>query len=567
MEETARQRAEKRLKMLKQERTSWETNWRELSDFILPMRSRVLNTDESNKGDRRNNKIINNEATEDSGTLAAGMMSGLTSRSRPWFNLEIKSKEAMEYGPIKSWLFEATTRVRDALLRSNFYNAMHVAYLEMGVFGTGAIWIDEDKKNVIRCEAFTAGEYFIANGADGKVNAFYREFKMTAAQLAERFGKEKLSDQAVQALDQNRKDQWFDCVQMVEPNTDRQGEGKGNKNLPFTSLVWEKSSPSDGEKSVLEHKGFHEFPVAAMRWDTLSGDCYGTSPGRRCMGDIKALQLYERALGRLIETGSNPAIQAPSSLKGQASTTIPGGITYVDQVGGQNQMAPIYEPNPVWVGQVRAQAQDCVQRIRRSFYADLFLMISQMDDVRTATEIAARKEEKMAMLGPVVERVDFEGLDPIIERVFGIMLRQSVPIWSGVIDGEPWLPEPPEELVELGVEIEADYTSILAQAAKAQAVTSLERYASFVGGLAAAFPEAADKMNADQLVDEYAQAIGVVPTVVRGDDEVDAIRQQRAQQQQAAQAQQAIANGIQGAKALSETELTPDNALGRMLGA
>lgn len=560
-EDSPRKRAEKRLAMLKLERNSWETSWRELSDYILPMRSRVLN-DQTNKGDRRNNKIINNAATEDAGTLAAGMMSGLTPRSRPWFNLEIKSKEAMEFGPIKSWLFEATERLRDALLRSNFYNCMHTADLEMGVFGTGAFWIEEDKDKVLQCEAFTAGEYYVANGIDGKANTFYREFRLTAAQLQEKFGDNNVSDRVKSALGSGRRDEWFDCVQMVEPNPDHNGDKRGSKYMKYSGLVWEKAAEAD---KTLEESGYHEFPVVVIRWDTLPGDCYGTSPGRRCLGDIKALQLYEKASARLGETGANPALQAPSSLRGMPSSTIPGGITYVDNVGGQNQMAPIYMPNPAWLQAYDAKIVKCEQRISRSFYADLFLMISQLDDVRTATEIAGRKEEKMSQLGPVVERVDFEGLDPAIERAFNIMLRQSQPIWAGVIDAEPWLPEPPEEMGSL--EIEADYISIIAQAQKAQAVTSLERYAQFVGGLAAAFPEAADKMNSDQLVDEYAEAIGVVPTVVRGDDEVDAIRQQRAQQAQAQQQQAAIANGLQGAKTLSETQLTPDNALGRMLGA
>ncbi|WP_207877451.1 portal protein [Pseudomonas sp. 32_A] len=562
MADTLRQRAEKRLGMLKNERSSWETNWQELSDFIQPMRSRLLCDQQVNKGDRRNNKIINNEATEDSGALAAGMMSGLTSRSRPWFNLVVQNKEAMEFGPVKNWLFEASERMRDVLLRSNYYNCQHVSYLEMGVFGTGAIWIDADPKTGIRCEVFTAGEYYVANGADGKCNSFYREFKLTAAQMAERFGKENLSTQAQNALNESRQDQWFDCIQMVEPNADHVPDSKVSRKLPFIGLVWEKAAPSD---KVLEQKGFHEFPVAVMRWDALPGDCYGTGPGRRCLGDIKALQLYERNSARLVETGANPAIQAPSSLRGQPSSTTPGSITYVDQVGGQNQMAPIYTPDAKWLQFIEAKISKHEARIRRSFYTDLFLMISQMDDVRTATEINARREEKMSMLGPVVERVDYEGLDPIIERVFGIMLRQSMPIWAGLIDGEPLLPEPPEELGSTVVE--ADYISILAQAQKASAVTGLERIASTIGNLSAAFPEVRDKFDADQWVDEYGESIGVVPTVIRGDEEVAAIREQRAQQQQAAEAQQAMASGVQAAKLLSETQITGDNALGQILGA
>lgn len=560
-EETLRQRAEKRLKMLKNERTSWEANWREISEYIQPMRSRLLCDQQVNKGDRRNNKIINNEATECNGELAAGMMSGLTSRSRKWFNLEIRNEDAMEYGPIKSWLYEATNRVSDALLRSNYYNCQHTAYQEMGAFGTGAIWIDEHWRNVIQCEVFTIGEYFVANGADGKCNTFYREFKLTAAQMAEKFGEDALSDQAKNALKEDRRDQYFDCVQMVEPRADHKPGKRGRHGMPFVGLVWEKASPPE---KVLEETGFHEFPVAVMRWDALPGDCYGTGPGRRCLGDVKALQLYERASARLAETLSNPALQAPTSLRDQPSSTIPGSITYVDQVGGQNMMAPIYEPNPAAFAGIANKIATHEARIRRSFFTDLFLMISSMDDVRTATEIAARKEEKMAMLGPVVERVDFEGLDPIIERVFAIMLRQSIPIWAGLIEGDPWLPEPPEEMQDM--EIEADYISILAQAQKAQNVVGIERMAAFAGNLSGAFPEVRDKLNADQAVDEYAEAIGVSPSVIRGQEEVDAIRQQRAAQAEQQQIQQQLGAGIEGAKLLSETEITPSNALGQMLG-
>ncbi|HGE1973894.1 TPA: portal protein, partial [Pseudomonas aeruginosa] len=108
---------------------------------------------------------------------------------------------------------------------------------------------------------------------------------------------------------------------------------------------------------------------------------------------------------------------------------------------------------------------------------------------------------------------------------------------------------------------------ILAQAQKAGAVNGLERIAATIGNLSGAFPEVRDKFDADQWVDEYAEAAGVVPTVIRGDEEVAAIREQRARQQQAAEAQQALASGIEGAKLLSETQVTPDNALGQLLGA
>ena len=182
--------------------------------------------------------------------------------------------------------------MRDVLLRSNFYNCQHVSYLEMGVFGTGAIWIDEDPKNGIRCEVFTAGEYYVANGADGKCNA--RSIASSAYRCTDGravWQREPQSPGPGRAQ-RGAPDQWFDCVQMVEPNADYLPGSKVSRLLPYVSLVWEKSAEP---RKVLEHRGFHEFPVAVVRWDTLPGDCYGTGPGRRCLGDIKALQLYERS--------------------------------------------------------------------------------------------------------------------------------------------------------------------------------------------------------------------------------------------------------------------------------
>lgn len=561
MAESLRQRAEKRFGTLKTERSSFEPVWGELSDFIQPLRSRVM-CKETNRGDRKTNKIINNTATMSNRTQSSGMNSGITSPARPWFNLKPVARAIMEFGPVKSWFYECTQRIRDVFLRSNLYQVLPTCYLEMGVFGIGCIWVDEHPDTVIRCEAFTVGEYYVANGADGRVNAIFVEFEWSANQLAERYGKDSLSQMAQSLVDSGAGDKMIKCMQMVELNSASDPDKRGSRNLPFTSLVWEIGSPDD---KLLEHRGYHEFPAMVPRWDVLPGDAYGYGPGRVCLGDVKALQAYERQAARMVDAGSNPPLQAPAELRGQPSSSLPGGVTYVSMVGGQNKMAPIYEPNPGWLTPIREKIQEHEQRIKEAFFADLFLMVSQLDTVRTATEIVARKEEKMLMLGPVLERINDELLDPLIDRTFNIMMRQSMPIWAGIIEGEPLLPEPPEELMDM--EIQAEYVSILAQAQKSQNVTGLERFAAFAGNLAGAFPEVRDKINPDQMVDEYADAIGAVPTVVRGDDEVDAIRQQRNQQAQMQEAAQGIGSGIQGAKLLSETEITPDNALGRILGA
>ena len=55
--------------------------------------------------------------------------------------------------------------------------------------------------------------------------------------------------------------------------------------------------------------------------------------------------------------------------------------------------------------------------IKRAYSADLFLMLDQIDKGQmTAREVMERTQEKLQQLGPVVERLLSEFLNPIIER-------------------------------------------------------------------------------------------------------------------------------------------------------
>lgn len=143
-------------------------------------------------------------------------------------------------------------------------------------------------------------------------------------------------------------------------------------------------------------------------------------------------------------------------------------------------------------------------------------------------------------------------MNPLIDRTFAIMQDKGL------------LPPPPQELS--GADLRIEYISVLAQAQKAVATSGVERFAGFVGNLAAVKPDVLDKFDTDQAVDEYADALGVSPRIVRSDDDVAKIRQARAEQEQAAQAAQMAQVAAQGAETLSRTDLRGDNALTRMLG-
>ena len=548
MAEGKRERLNKRLEQLKTERKSFESHWRELSEYISPRTSRFLSDGLTDKGGKKNQKIINNTATLAARALESGMMSGLTSPSRPWFKLTVSDPELMEYGPVKSWLWFCEQVMRDVFAKSNLYNTLQKVYESLGIYGTSALGIFEDDERGIHCRAFPVGCYYLAVSSKGQVDTIYREFRMTVRQLVQEFGEDALSDSVKGMHNNNNLEEQIEIVHAIERNS-KSANGKLSKqNKRFISVYFEKNSNDDNQ--LLRESGFDEFPVMAARWDlTCDEDIYGSSPGMSALGDIKVLQKYEERKYDLIAKGVNPPLMAPESLRLSGGVNaLPGEVTYINRAEGMSGIVPMYVPDPSWISIIGADIAQHEQRIDQTFYKDIFMMLA--NDTRsnvTATEINERREEKMLMLGPVVERLENELLTPLVERTFNILNKQGR------------LPPPPEEIQ--GESMKVEYISVISQAQKAVATVGIERTISFVGNLAAVNPEVLDKIDFDQTVDEYAMMTGVPPTIIRSDEDVEAIRQQKAQAAQAQQQMAMMQQGVDQAKVLSETDMGGENAL------
>ena len=550
MEESRTERFNRRLSQLKNERNSFEGHWRELAAYIAPRTLRFLDDGTAGRGDKKNLKIINNTATLAARALDSGMMSGLTSPSRPWFKLTVADPELMEYGPVKSWLWHCEQVMRDIFTKSNLYNTLQKVYESMGIYGTAALGVFEDDERGIYCHAFPVGSYYLATSSKGQVDTFYREFRMTVRQLVQEFGLENVSD-AVKALyENNALEQWRDVLHVIEPNDERKAGRRDGKNKLFRSVYFEAGT----KDKLLRDSGFDDFPVMAPRWDlTCDEDIYGSSPGMAALGDIKVLQKYEERKYDLIAKGTNPPLMAPESLRLSGGVNaLPGEITYINRAEGMSGIMPMYTPDPSWLTVIGADIARHEQRIDQTFYKDIFMMLA--NDRRsgvTATEINERREEKMLMLGPVVERLENELLTPLVERTFNILNKQRR------------LLPPPEEISEMSMKV--DYISVISQAQKAVATVGIERTVSFVGNLAAVNPEVLDKIDFDQTVDEYAMMTGVPPTIIRSDEMVEQVRQQKAQAADAQKQMAMLQQGAESAKTLSQADVGGENALAALL--
>jgi hypothetical protein len=367
----------------------------------------------------------------------------------------------------------------------------------------------------------------------------------------------RISNVVQRSWKEQRYNELVPVAMMILPNWGIGGTYDGvsmlSENKRYRQTVFEVSS--DGEK-ILSVSGFDEFPIIAPRWSVTGEDTYASDcPGMTALGDIKQLQAGEKKSLKAADKMIDPPLIGPSRMKRSRISTLPSDITFADTREGELGLRPTYQVNFDLSAMEAKQAQ-CRARIERAFFADLFLMVSQSEamdrrsDV-TAREIEERHEEKFLALGPVLERLNEDGLDPAIDRVFNIMVRRDM------------LPDPPEELD--GAELKVEYLSIMAQAQKMIGLGAIERTANFVSVIAQSRPDIHDKFDADEAVDQYGDMAGIPPQLIVADEKVAQIRKARAAQQQQAQQAATMAENAKAANLLSKSDTRGDNALTDLL--
>lgn len=541
---TKRQEFEILRASLNSERSSFISHYRDLADYILPRRPQFTVTD-TNRGDRRNQKIVNSTATLSARTTRSGMMSGITNPSRPWFRLTTADPDLAEISAVKVWLHVVSDRMTTVFLRSNLYNILPVIYGDLSVFATAAMGVEEDLSgDVMRFNAFPIGSYYIANNDKLEVRTFFREFRLTVRQIVEKFEWDNISSHVQNYYNRKQLDTWVDVCHVITTNIDYDPKKIDSKQ--YASVYYETGGQGSSanymgkEDKLLKESGYSYFPVLCPRWETTGEDVYGTEcPGMVALGDVKALQLMEKRYAQALEKKINPPMIAPSFMKSNKVTILPSDITYVDEREGMKGFRPAHEVN-LNLTELDAKILSHEERIRRCFFEDLFLMLANTDRREiTAREIDERHEEKLLALGPVLEQLNQDLLDPLIDITFTIMNNQGL------------IPEAPPELQ--GQPLKVEYISLMAQAQKLVGVGGVEKFAGFVGSLMAATqnPDILDKVDYDQMIDVYGELSGINPSIVRSDDAVAEIRGQRQKAMAAKAKMEAMANMATMAKDLA----------------
>ena len=508
------------LSRLQEKRSNWESHWQEVSDYMLPRKAEI--TKQRARGDKRHTQIYDATAIHALELLAASLHGMLTSSANKWFSLRFKETELNDIDEAKEWLENSTTRMYDAIGKSNFQQEIFECYFDLIAFGTACLMIEEDQEDTLLFSARHIKELYIQENKKGFVDTIYRKFKMPAQAVIDKFGIENVSKDTINTFKKAPFDEIV-LVHVARPRLDFDPKKKDKQNMPVQSIYFEFENGH-----IISIGGFKEMPYVVPRYLKASTEQYGRSPGMNALPDVKVLnKMVENSL-KAAAKQIDPPLLVPDDGMLAPIRMSPGSINFF-RSGSRERIEPL---------QINANTNVSLnnENQRRDAIAKMFhvdqLLITESRNM-TATEVLQRNEEKMRILGPVLGRLQSELLSPLIIRVFNMMLRQGL-----------FMPSP--DILQQQ-ELNIEYVSPMALAQRSQELQSLMRGLEIFGSLSQTMP-VMDYIDDNGMVKQIIDILGIPATVIKSDAEVQQIREERAQSEQAAMEQQQLLAETQAAK-------------------
>ncbi len=482
---------------LESDRTGVETVWQLIEMYMFPFRGEFFGNPVSEMMvDWRKRKVYDGTAAIASQNLAANMNSGLTNPLFQWFLLKVRQEELNDDHGVKKWLQFTAKRIFEALQDSNFELSANECYLDLPTYGTSCMIeeVEENKVGDLKELVFSAappGEYVFETDAKGNNINFWRVLKWTSKQLEEKFGYDKLPE-VIQLQLKNQPDNTdkHNVVLCIYKRHDIDEMNRfqvlSAEKRPYGRIYYLEA----GLHQLGEEGGYYEMPVYTPRWRTTSGSIWGNSPAMLCLSNVLSLnELEEYILKNLEKAVDPPTIGTKRGVVGDVDLSA-GGHTVVRSV---NDLIPFLSKGDFNAGELKSN--DLRDMINRTFFMDQLQL--KQSPAMTATEVNARFQLMQRLLGPTLNRLQVDWLDPLIQRTFGILYRYKK------------LPDLPAALQNAEAELDIEYAGPMAKAQQENQAAAIEQYLETIAQMAAVFPAVLDVPKVSELAVQLAELRGL----------------------------------------------------------
>lgn len=515
---------------MKADRGVWESHWQEVAERVLPRVSNFTrNTDPG--GQKHSEKVFDSTAAVALPRFASAVESVLTPRTQTWHKLKAKDDALVRNSEVQRYLDEVNRRLFAARYspRANFASQQYEAYISVGAFGTCALYIDEMLGYSLRYKSIHLAELFIMENGAGAIDRVHREFTLTARAAAQLYP-DRLPE-SVKRASEREPNKLFNFLHCVAPREDLDYSKRDFRGMAFAA-----TTICLDERAPVKESGYRTFPYSVGRYVTSPREVYGRSPAMEVLADIKTLNEQEKTILRAGQKAVDPPLLLADFDDGglRGFNLQPGALNY-GAVSSQGQQLVV----PLQTGANFPLAFEMQEGKRKlindAFLVSLFQILVDSPQM-TATEAMLRAQEKGMLLAPTAGRLQSEMLGPMIEREIDLLSMAGN------------LPPMPDAMREAGGEFDIEYDSPIMRAQRAEQGIGIVRTIEALTPLAQIDPTVMKIINTERSARIIADVNGAPAEALNSPEEMEAIKDQDAQQAQAAALIQA-APAISGAAA------------------
>jgi hypothetical protein len=536
----------KRFESLKTKRATWDTFWQDVANFVMPRKADIT-TKRTKPDTGQFPQLFDGTAIRANEILASGLVSLMSPAEARWFSFDAPA-ELKENDEAQQWFRACSEVAQQELATSNFYTEAHEMHLDRGCFGIAALFAQAGRVHPLNFTKFDVGSFCLAENEEGHVDTLYREFEMTYRQMLGEFGKDALTaDMNARATDPKRMDETLKIIHAIYPRRPEEIDPRklDALNKPFASVYF-----TQEKLHIFRESGFDEQPFAATRYLKWGGEVYGMSPAWIALPDARQLNFLEKQMDALAEIKAFPRMLIPDSLEGTVDMRA-GGVTYFDPNNPNARPTEWATQGEYNVGKDRAEWKR--KAINEAFHVDFFRMFADLQKQMTAREVIERSSEKLMQFSATATLLTTEFFNPMLQRVWGILLRGGM------------FPPPPTIFQELGFipEPRLTYSSRIALAIKAMENQAFLRHVEVMQPLWQVQPELLDNYDFDEITRDVARNDGFPARWLKDMEKIEQLRQARAE---AMQRQQEMEQAQMAASAAKDVgSIKPDSAVAGMM--
>ena len=372
-------------------KSQWQSIYDEVYKYVLPFRGSAYKQDTQ---DKTNKELYTSIGENSAITFVNRMQQLLTPVNSDFIGLEANRFVNENKEELDSQLEIISDLLNNLKNGSNFDSAISEFYFDL-IAGTSCLLVQSGTvKDILKFKTIPFKEYSITEGADGKVNGVFREFKIKKEEL-----KTLWHDVNINNIDEKQEE-----FKLIEATI-----------YDYEKLQWQYVVIND--KNIIVDRYYKNNPFIILRWNKASGEVYGRGVGLTALNDIKTLnKIMEYSLRTL-------AFQLPIFTATESDVF---DEDFLIEPGAINLVKSNDNTNPT-IKQLQINGNNDIQQYNINLL-EMKIKRTMLDNTIpddpnkiTATEVLQRTSELNTNISSTFGRITVDFVYPLIRRMLEVI--------------------------------------------------------------------------------------------------------------------------------------------------